>query len=320
LTRSGNWENGKNVLHIKSSDIEISKKYNIKVGELKEKLENDRVLMLKNRNKRVKPGIDDKILTSWNAIMLKGQIDAYRAFGEESFLKAGLKNANFLTNNAIGKNGEISRNYKNGKSSVPGLLDDYSFTISAFIDLYQATFDEKWLYKAKDLTEYAILHFFDTSSGMFYYTPDNHSDLIARKMEITDNVIPSSNSEMAMDLFLLGNYFNDKSYIQKASQMLTNVQKDFHQNIISHSNWGLLAIHLIKPIYEVAIVGPDWEHKEQHWIATIFLMLSSWRKNEGTLDLLEDKLVSGQTTIYVCVDKTCKIPVTESEDALQQMN
>ena len=101
----------------------------------------------------------------------------------------------------------MTRNYKNGKSSVPGMLDDYSFTISAFIDLYQATFDEKWLYKANDLTDYTMLHFFDTSSGMFYYTPDNHSDLIARKMEISDNVIPSSNSEMAQQSFLTRKLF-----------------------------------------------------------------------------------------------------------------
>jgi hypothetical protein len=321
LTISGNWENGKNVLHIISSDIEILNKYNITVGELKKKLENARVLMLRNRNKRVKPGIDDKILTSWNAIMLKGYIDAYRAFGEVRFLKTALKNAAFLTDNAIGKNGEITRNYKNGKSSVAGLLDDYSFTITAFIDLYQATFDEKWLYKAKDLTDYVILHFFDTSSGMFFYTHDNHSDLIARKMEIYDNVIPSSNSEMAMNLFLLGYYFNNESIIQKASQMLTNVRKDLHQNIFSYSNWGLLAIHLIKPIYEVAIVGPDWDQirttMDSNYLPdTIFL----GGKNEGTLNLLEDKLVSGQTTIYVCVNKSCKIPVTESEAALLQMN
>ena len=75
----------------------------------------------------MKPGLDDKILTSWNALMLRGYIDAFRAFGEERFLKAALKNADFLTENAIGKNGEITRNYKNGKSSIPGMLDDYSF-------------------------------------------------------------------------------------------------------------------------------------------------------------------------------------------------
>ena len=320
ITKSGNWENGENVLHIKSSDIEISKKFNISLTELRNRIDSDRELMLKSRNKRIKPGVDDKILTSWNALMLKGYVDAYRAFGEEKFLKAALKNADFLTNNAIGKNGEISRNYKNGNSSVPGLLNDYSFTISAFIDLYQATFDEKWLYKAKDLTDYTILHFFDNSSGMFYYTSDNHSDLIARKMEISDNVIPSSNSEMALNFFLLGNYFNNESFIQKAQQMLSNVQKSLQQNIFAYSNWGQLGIHFIKPVYEVAIVGSDWDRFKKsldnnYLPDAIFL----GGKNEGTLSLLRGKLVSGETTIYVCFDKTCKIPVNNSEEALKQM-
>ena len=155
---------------------------------------------------------------------------------------------------------------------------------------------------------------------MFYYTPDNHSDLIARKMEISDNVIPSSNSEMANNLFLLGNYFNNEPFIQKAKQMLKNVQRDLQQNILSYSNWGLFGIHFIKPLFEVAIVGTDWDTvrkalSENYLPDAIYL----GGKNEGTLNLLENKLVTGQTTIYVCVDKACKIPVTEPEKALQLM-
>lgn len=219
-----------------------------------------------------------------------------------------------------GKNDEITRNFKNGNSSVPGLLDDYSFIISAFVDLYQATFDEKWLYKAKDLTDYAIQHFFDSSSGMFYYTPDNHSELIARKMEIEDNVIHSSNSEMAMNLFLPGNYFNNESFIQKAQQMLNNVQKSLQQNIFSYSNWGQLGIHFIKPVYEMAIVGSDWDRLrktiDNYYLPDAIFLGGG---NEGTLSLPEGKLVSGQTIIYVCVNKTCLIPVTDAEKAIQQM-
>jgi len=320
ITKPGNWEKDKNILFRKSTCAELSKKYNIGLQELQIEIEKSRQTIMKVRNKRVRPGLDDKILTSWNALMLKGYVDAYRAYGEARFLNAALKNADFIYYNAIGKNNEMSRNYKNGKSSVPGLLDDYSFTISAFIDLYQATFDEKWLYKANDLTDYTILHFFDTSSGMFYYTPDNHSDLIVRKMEISDNVIPSSNSEMANNLFLLGNYFNNENFIQKAQQMLKNVQKNLQKNIFSFSNWGLLGIHFIKPLYEVAIVGSDWDTirktLDKNYLPDAIYLGG---KNEGTLNLLEDKLVSGQTTIYVCVDKACKIPVTEAEMALQQM-
>jgi uncharacterized protein YyaL (SSP411 family) len=320
ITKPGNWEEDKNILFRKTTNDDILKKYEISQQEIQIKIDNSREILLKVRNKRVKPSLDDKILTSWNALMLKGYVDAYRAFGEEEFLLAALKNADFLTNKTLGKNSEITRNYKNGKSSVPGLLDDYSFTISAFIDLYQATFDEKWLYKANELAGYSLLHFSDTSSGMFYYTPDNHSDLIVRKMEISDNVIPSSNSEMAHNLFLLGNYFNDEDFIQKARQMLQNVQINLQQNIFSYSNWGQLGIHFIKPLYEVAIVGSDWDTIRKT-LAKNYIPDAIYLggKNEGTLDLLDNKLVSGQTTIYVCVDKACKIPVTEAEKALQQM-
>jgi uncharacterized protein YyaL (SSP411 family) len=320
ITNTGNWEKDKNIPFRKTTSDDLLKKYEISQQDLQIKIDNSREILLKVRNKRVKPGLDDKILTSWNALMLKGYIDAYRAFGEEKFLKTAVINADFLTSKALDKNSEITRNYKNGKSSVPGLLDDYSFTISAFIDLYQATFDEKWLYKANDLTDYTIQHFFDLSSGMFFYTPDNHSELIARKMEISDNVIPSSNSEMANNLFLLGNYFNNEDFIKIARQMLQNVQNNLQQNIFSYSNWGLLGIHFIKPLYEVAIVGPDWDTirktlNENYLPDAIFL----GGKNEGTLELLENKLVPDQTTIYVCVDKACKIPVTEAELALKQM-
>ncbi|MBK7625634.1 MAG: thioredoxin domain-containing protein [Bacteroidales bacterium] len=320
ITNTGNWAKDKNIPFRKSTSDDLLKKYEISQHDLQIKIDNSREILLKVRNKRVKPGLDDKILTSWNALMLKGYIDAYRAFGEEKYLKAALINADFLTNKAIGNNREITRNYKNGKTTVPGLLDDYSFTISAFIDLYQATFDEKWLYQANELTDYTIRHFFDTSSGMFYYTPDNHSELIARKMEISDNVIPSSNSEMANNLFLLGNYFNNEKFIRKAQQMLQNVQNNLLQNIFSYSNWGLLEIHFIKPLYEVAIVGSDWDaikktFDKNYLPDAIYL----GGKNEGTLELLENKLVPDQTTIYVCVNKACKIPVTEAELALKQM-
>ncbi len=170
------------------------------------------------------------------------------------------------------------------------------------------------------MTDYTILHFFDNYSGMFYYTSDNHSDLIARIMEVSDNVIPSSNSEMASNLFLLGIYFNNESFIQKAKKMLINVQKNLFQNIFAYSNWGLLGIHFIKPVYEVAILGPEWnimkKTLENNYLPDVIFLGG---KIEGTLSLLEGKLLSGQTTIYVCVDKTCKIPVTDAEKALEQL-
>jgi uncharacterized protein len=320
ITNSGNWENGKNILHRKLTDEDFSQKHNINLPDLKKKISNSREAIMKARNLRVKPGLDDKILTSWNALMLRGYIQAYRAFGEEKFLKAALINASFIEKNALGKNNYITRNYKNGKSTIPGLLDDYSFTISAFIELYQATFDEHWLLKANQLAEYTIEHFYDTTSGMFYYTHNKHSELIARKMEVADNVIPSSNSEMAKNLLLLGHYFYNDSFIQKARQMLVNVQSDLIQNINYYSNWGSLSIQIIKPLFEVAVVGNDYDQIMRSFDSNylpdaIFI----GGKNEGTLKLLENKLISGKTTIYICKNKACKLPVNDVVNAMQQM-
>ncbi|MFN2458777.1 MAG: thioredoxin domain-containing protein [Chitinophagaceae bacterium] len=320
VTVGGNWERGKNILFRNTADETIAAKYNVTKEQLEEKIEADKAALLSVRSKRVRPGLDDKILTSWNALMLKGYVDAYRTFGEERFLKAALKNANFLSAKAINNNNEITRNYKHGKSSIAGFLDDYAFTISAFIDLYQATFDEKWLYKAKELAAYTQTHFFDNTSGMFYYTHNQHSNLIARKMEISDNVIPSSNSEMAKNLFYLGHFFSNEAQIKRAQQMLLNVQKDVQQNIYFYPNWGILEAGFVGGLYEVAIVGKDDLHKremiDEYYLPNMLLLGS---KEKATLELLENKLVEGQTTIYVCQDKVCKRPVTEVKDAVIQI-
>ncbi len=257
ITEKGNWGNGQNILYRKFTDSDVLRKFNLDTGELQTRVDKGRETLMKVRSERVWPGLDDKILTSWNALMLKGYVDAYRAFGEERFLRAALVNADFLTENAINQNNEITRNSKSGKSAVPGMLDDYAFTVSAFIDLYQATFDEKWLYKAKELTEYTMGHFTDNPSGMFWYTSNDHSELIARKMEITDNVIPSSNSEMALNLYLLSIFFDNEPYMVRARQMLKNVNDDMMGNISSYANWGRLGIHFVRPLFEVAITGQD---------------------------------------------------------------
>ena len=320
ITTAGNWEHGKNILFRNETDETIAKKYSLSVDALKKKIEEAKEKLMKVRNNRIKPGLDDKILTSWNTLMLKGYALAYRAFGDEIFLTAALKNADFLLKNAIGPKIEISRNYKKGKSSINGLLDDYAFTISAFIELYQATFDEKWLIEADKISAYTLEHFFDATSGMFFYTHNQHSNLISRKMEVADNVIPASNSEMAKNLFVLGQYFYKDDYISKAKQMLVNVKDLLQKNVAYYSNWGSLEIAFVAPPYEVAIVGNQYnkirKNMDEKYLPNVLL---SGGGNEGTLKLLENKLVQGQTTIYVCRDKSCKRPVTEVSKALEQL-
>ncbi len=338
ITKAGNWEHGKNILFRKETDKTIAKKYNFSITELKNKIGVAKEKLMKLRSKRVRPGLDDKILTSWNALMAGGYAQAYRAFGDEFFLAAAIKNADFLLKNAVEANGEIKRNYKKarplaplnhsggddlvgrGKSTINGLLDDYAFTVSAFIELYQATFDEKWLIEANKITGYAVEHFYDANSGMFFYTHNEHASLISRKMEVVDNVIPASNSEMAKNLFVLGLYFYSDDYISKARQMLVNVKDDVQKNIAYYSNWGLLETAFVEPPYEVAIIGNQYSEMrkkiDENYLPDVLL---SGGSNEGSLPLLENKFVDGQTTIYVCREKICKRPVTELSKALEQL-
>ncbi len=321
VTKSGNWEHGKNILIKDETDEDIAKKYDLSLVALKTKMDHAKEKLMGVRSKRVRPGLDDKILTSWNALMLKGYAQAYRVFGDETFLAAALKNANFLLKNAIGPSREITHNYKNGKSSINGLLDDYAFIASAFIELYQATFDENWLIEANKIVNYTVTHFFDEKSGMFFYTHNEHSNLISRKMEVADNVIPASNSQMAKNLFVLGQYFYNDDYISKARQMLVNVKDDLQKHVYFYTNWGLLQMWFVAPSYEVAIIGNRFREMmqklDENYLPNVLL---SGGRNEGSLPLLENKLVVGQTTIYVCRDKVCKRPVTEVDKALQQIS
>ena len=320
VTDNGNWENGENILYRYETDEEVAKRFSITVDEVRNRVEEAKKILLNARSKRVRPGLDDKILTQWNALMLKAYVDAYKVFDNEEYLNIALQNANFIMNKMMTENGSLNRNYKDGKSTINAFMDDYAFTIDAFIDLYQATFDEKWLKTAEYLTDYTILHFYNSNSGMFYFTSDEDKALITRKTEVSDNVIPSSNSQMAKNLFVLGQYLFNKDYLSKAKQMLSNVAKNTITGGAYYANWDILMAWYVSSPYEVAIVGDNYEllrkEFEQHYLPNVFL---SGGKTEGDLEILKDRKVPGKTMIYVCKDKMCKLPVDNVNDALEQM-
>jgi uncharacterized protein YyaL (SSP411 family) len=320
VTDQGNWEHGHNILHINSSVKKFANKYKITEKDLLNKIDAAKKILFKERSKRIRPRLDDKVITAWNGLMLKGYVDAYRVFNDPRFLKSAIRNADFILKNLQKSDDRLDRNYKNGKSSINGFLDDYAFTIDAFIALYQATFDEKWLIEARHLQEYAIAHFYDTKSRMFFYTSDLDPKLIARKMEISDNVIPSSNSQMAKNLFLLGQYFYNDEYLAMSKKMLDNVKQDALKGGPYYANWDILMAWFVSDPYEVAIVGKDFLSKRKefdlHYLPNAFL---AGGKDEGTLALLQYKLNKGQTTIYACQNKSCRRPETEVKKVLIQI-
>jgi len=316
VSEKGNWE-GNNILYRTEPADKIAERFNLTQKQLDQTISKSLDKLKEIRSERIPPPLDDKVLTSWNALMLKGYLDAYRTFGEQEFLEIALKSAKFIRENMLQSDFRLNRNYKNGKSTINGFLDDYSFTINAFISLYQATFQEEWLLLAKELMDYTLQYFYDQESSAFFYTSSLDDPLIARKKELTDNVIPGSNSAMAKNLITLGNYFYVSDYKEKAQKLISNLKSRIMENPGFHTNWGMAMIDLTYPIYEVAIVGEEFMDKrsklDKNYLPNALLLGG---KNEGSLELLENKLVDDQTFIYVCLDKACKLPTTEVKQAL----
>jgi len=314
------WE-GHYILHRKMETDKVLKNNDITKDELNKILSTAKTALMAERDKRIRPGLDDKILTSWNALMMKGYLTAYRVFNDEQFLQMAQSNADFIQAKATNSDNRLSRNYKNGKASINAFLDDYALLIDAYLQFYQATFNETWIDKADALTQYTIAHFYDDDAKMFFYTSDEDAALIARKKEVSDNVIPGSNSVMGNNLLMLSKLLDNKEYKEMAVQMLSNLgAMQIEQNGPFYSNWASLMLNLANDPYEVAIVGSDAQLIRQQMDGqyhgnAIYLGGTS----EGNLPLLENKMIEGQTTIYVCQNKVCKLPVTSVEKARELM-
>ncbi|RDV13125.1 thioredoxin domain-containing protein [Pontibacter diazotrophicus] len=320
-TAAGNFEHGRNILHRRKSDEEFAQKHELELEVLQEMVQNWKRKIMEVRATRIRPGLDDKILTSWNALMLKGLADAYYVFGNEHFLELALRNANFLLQN-LKKGDKLFHNYKEEKATIDGFLEDYSYLIRAFTRLYEVTFDEQWLQEAKRLTDYTLENFFDEKEGMFFFTDQRSEKLIARKKEIIDNVTPASNSVMASNLHFLGLYFDEERYSTLSNDMLARV-KDLLIKEPSHlSNWAALYYHKLTPTAEVAIVGEN-PGKMRSELSAFYhpnMLLLGSSDGQSNLALLEDKLaINNKTTIYVCYNKTCQLPVHDAASALEQL-
>jgi uncharacterized protein YyaL (SSP411 family) len=316
----GYWEHDTYILLRKDDDAKLAKQFNISVEELTLKIGRAKSVLMKQRATRIRPGLDDKSLTSWNGLMLKGYVDAFLTFGNQHFLDVALANANFILDKQLRKDGGLNHSYKNGRSTINGYLEDYAFVIDAFLKLYEATFDERWLSEANALMAYSIEHFYDNDSRMFFFTSDEDPALIARKMEVNDNVIPASNSVMASNLFSLSHHYDRSDYKEMSEKMLNNIIDKVAAYPSGYSNWLNLLLNYVYPFYEVAIVGKKAEDFTVpfHEVYIPNKVLCGAKK-ESKLPLLENRYSKGQTRIFVCQNKVCQMPTEELEKALELM-
>ncbi len=315
----GAWEDHYVLIRDKPAE-EIAERHGMPIDLLKEKIKSSLTLLKKERSKRNKPRLDDKILTSWNGLMLKGLLDAHRYLGNPAYLKMALRNAEFIKNEMLRPSGGLYRNHKNGKSTINAFLEDYATTVEAFIALYEVTFDQEWLSLAKSLTDHTIDHFDDTESGMLFFTSDEDASLIRRTIESNDNVISSSNSIMAHNLLKLHKLYPKEGYGERVHLMLKNVQDNFGENGQSFANWMHLVLFENLNFYEIAVVGKAYESLGST-IAAQYIPNSILvgTEKEGELELLKNRYTEEETLIYACIEGSCKLPVTKVEQLLQQL-
>ena len=320
VSAAGNWE-GHNILNVSGEAARIAEqeKYADEAA-LATDLAAARATLLAARARRPQPGLDDKALTAWNGLAISGYAAAYLALGEEAYRERAVRAAGFLRDHLLAADGRLDRNYKDGSAGINGFLDDYALFAQACVDVYQITFDEAWLGTARRLVDYAGEHFFDEAAGLYRYTSRLDPALVSANVPVIDKAIPAGNSAMARVLYQLGTLTAADTLRERAGAMLAAVQPRLGEQGESMGNWLRLYQEMLQPTYEVAIMGAD-AGAVRRTLSKVYLpnVLLLGGEQEGELELLQYKLIPGQTTIYVCLDKVCQLPVTEPAAALSQL-
>ncbi|GAA4838482.1 thioredoxin domain-containing protein [Algivirga pacifica] len=322
VTQEGNWEQGYNILHRKWSTKKFGKEVGISTHEADQKISQWKGLLLKARNQREFPGLDKKIITSWNGLMVKALADAYNATGAPKYLQMAKRTASFILDHLMLDDGQLWHVFHHEQGSIKGYLEDYACVIQGFITLYQTCFDTIWLEKAELLTSYTLKHFYNQEEGMFYFTDAQGEALIARKMELFDNVIPASNSIMAMNLYFLGAFLEKPAMKEISQEMLGKVNKMLVKDVQYLSNWASLYSYQLSTMAEVVIVGKQLTAFSQGIMQEFLpnkIVIGSTQASD-TLPLLKGRTaINDRTTVYVCRNSNCQLPVHSLAEALKNI-
>jgi len=319
VNERGHWEHGEHILLRPADDAVFAAEFGISAEELGTRIAAIEGILLKARDQRTRPGLDDKCLTSWNALMVKAHCDAFAAFREQRWLQAAVTGMERALACCKRPDGGLWHSVKAGRATINGYLEDHSFMIEALLSLYQVSFDERWLQEARALAEHVIRHYHDPGTGLFHFTSDLDPPLITRHREVTDSVIPSSNSSLARSFFVLGLLFDDKRYSDLSDRMLTAMLARMLEHPMGHANWAQLLQFHAYPFAEIAITGPNAVELRAQF-APHFIPNSIFLGSRTTSDL---PLLAGKPSadgqIFVCVDHACQLPVLTVEEAIRSL-
>ena len=311
------WENENFVLHKTIDDTTFSEQNKLSLADLDNYKTKWVDLLLKVRNKRPQPKIDDKVIISWNALLINGFIDAYKAFGKQEYLERAEGIFTFIKSKGF-QNERLMHSYKKNSKRTEGFLEDYAFLMDATLNLYTITLNERYLDFAVELDELVGAQFLDEQSQFYKY--NKRDELIAQIIKTDDGVLPSPNGIMAKNLFRLGHILYDVDRNEKSKSMLAAIVPFIKSSPANYTVWNTLLLHNTYPYFEIAVVGMEAETMIKtlnlQYIPNV-LIVGSTKKSDSPLFM--DRYVAEETLIYVCVENTCKLPVTTVTDALLQL-
>ena len=311
------WEEDNYILHKKVGDSTFIEKNDISARELDLAKTRWKKVLLTIRGQRIRPKTDDKIITSWNALLINGYVDAYKAFGNEEFLKKAEDIFLFLQKNNF-RDEALVHTYKKGSKLENSFIEDYAFLIDAVLNLYGVTLEEAYLNFAQDLNSAANDLFFDDTSRMYRY--NQGQELISKILKTNDGVIPSPNAIMAHNLFKLGHIEYNLQFLERSKQMLLSMAPAIRSDGAAYAKWSQLHLLQTHAYFEIVIVGKN-AHKLTQSVNSNYLpnAIIVGSKAESDLPLFKDRYEADATYIYVCQNSTCKLPVKTVEKAMEQM-
>ena len=320
ISEEGNWEE-KNILW-RSQPLEtFAERHQLDPEELRQSLSACKTKLLQARDQRIRPGLDDKHLLSWNALQCIAYAKAYSALQNEDYLCAAEDNLQFMLKN-FKKDAHFSlfHTYKNGKAQYDAFLEDYAYLIEALLEVYFINFDLSLLQQAQSFLQYVLEHFYDKEKHLFYFTSDQQSDIVVRKKGIYDSAIPSGNAVMAANLWRLSLLLDESAYKELAIDMLLAVRESILRYPLSFGQWSRVALWTVYPLNEIAILGPNAgamaKEVNRKWIPNKVIMAATVENQ--VFPLLKDKPIGNNTYIYLCKDYTCSSPV-ETIEAFTQL-
>jgi hypothetical protein len=327
VTEAGNFE-GRNILNLPKTIEQCAWLKGWDLDGLQAELAESRRRLLEVRDRRVRPGKDDKVLLSWNALMIEPLARAGSAFGEPKYLDAAVRAAEFILREMTRSNGRLLHSWRGGQAKLEAYLDDYAFLIQALVTLYESQFDERWIDEAIRLAGLVLEHFADPQAAGFFYTADDHERLIARNKDFSESSVPSGNSVAAMALLRLGKLCGRSDYLQAASGIVTAAAGLMGRAPSAMGQMLAAADMLAGPLPEIAIIGDPrrgdtaavLSDLRRRYLPNRVLACRAPGQEGGSphlAPLFRGKSLSGdEPTVYLCENFACQAPVSGREAAI----